>query len=51
MGATGSDAELVIMYAITEEEAIESFLDDKFDYDKLLYSSLDYRGAAVATKE
>ena len=26
-------------------------MTDKFDYDKLLYSTLDYRGAAVATKE
>ena len=34
-----------------EVENIKIFLDDQFIYDDLKYSSLDYRGAAVATKQ
>lgn len=37
----------------TEEaqEAIYDYLARQFDYDRLAYTTLDYRGAAVATKE
>ena len=31
--------------------ATREFLEQQFDYDDLQYSTLDYRGAAVATKE
>ena len=37
--------------ALPENLATDKFLEEKFDYDELLYSTLDYRGAAVATKQ
>ena len=33
-----------------DEDLIRKYLTDTFDYDELRYSSLDFRGAAVATK-
>ena len=35
----------------TEEELIQKYLSDRFDFDKLTHTNLDFRGAAVATKE
>lgn len=34
-----------------ESPEIRQFLTQNFDYDKLKYSTLDYRGASVATKD
>lgn len=34
---------------MTEVRDIKDFLASQFDYDELKYSTLDYRGAAVAT--
>jgi len=35
----------------TEEEQIKIYLRESFDYDQLRYTTLDYRGAPVATRE
>ena len=34
-----------------ETQAIDKYLADKFNYDDLSYSTLDFRGPAVATKD
>ena len=33
------------------KDAIDYFLAEKFDYDELSYTNLDFRGAGVATKQ
>ena len=35
----------------TEEESVKKYLDAQFDYDELRYTTLDFRGAAVATTQ
>ena len=39
------------MLTVEEQRDIQEFLTDQFDYDKLKYTTLDYRGTAVATKD
>ena len=36
---------------VEDQEDIYTYLASQFSYDKLAYTTLDFRGAAVATKE